>query len=854
MGEKARLKGSVLVIGSGVSGMRASAELVQQGFKVFLLESKPTIGGAMAQLDKMYPTNECATCTLLPKMLELTSNPNVSILAFADLEEVRPSETGFTVRVVKHVRYVDPAKCTACTECFAPCPVGGVPKVFNFGRGASKAISFWSPFPPRKALIDPEACTYIKNGTCGEGSEPLCAAACEPGAIDFSQQPSTVELEVGGIIVATGAVERRGEMIAQYGHGTNPNVMTSLEFERLLSGLGPTGGVVKRDDGTVPKRLAWIVCADFADEKTNASVGAMIAAAEALGTVERDSETEVVVINAGNRSNARGHEAFRAAAEEQGVRFLTAGSVRVEETEDGTLVRLDDGKETIPVELLVLATPMDPPASLPRTAEAIGFALDGNGRPQSGAGGPLTTTVDGAFVAGTIRGPTGIRESVIEACGAAASAAARLADARGTELAAPPVRELLAVDPEDDAKIAVVICRCGANIAGALDLDELVEYVSGLPNVAKVETTPFGCDGVKIKELLATGEYNRLVVGGCSPRTHEPLFQMISEAGGLNRYLMEIVNLRNQCTWVHRADPEGLARKAKTLMRVGVARAALQVPLEGFSIPVTQRCLVVGGGAAGLSCAAKLGEMGFATHLVMAENSIGEVATADAAMVAPVRAEVEACQDIRLHAGARLGAVEGYVGNYRAEIVAAGASEVVDVGAVVIATKTDMGGAADGASFEDSLYLTRDDDGLFVGALGNLNPLDFNTEGVFLCGDAREADEIEGAIISGQAAASRVACILANERMEKSPVISRIIDENCDGCAYCVEPCPAHAITLIEYRYGEQIKKTVEVNDALCRGCGMCAATCPKQGAFVHHFKPEYLAAMANAVLEGATS
>jgi len=204
MGDRPAMKGSVLVVGSGVSGMRATAELVQQGFKVFLLESKPTIGGTMAQLDKMYPTNECATCTLLPKMLELTSDGNVSIITFANLEDVRKSDAGFKVRVVKQARYVDPAKCNACTECFAACPVGGVPKAFNYGRGASKAISFWSPFPPRKALIDPDACTYIKQGMCGDGDEPLCAKACAPGAVDFSQEPSRVEFEVGAIIVATG--------------------------------------------------------------------------------------------------------------------------------------------------------------------------------------------------------------------------------------------------------------------------------------------------------------------------------------------------------------------------------------------------------------------------------------------------------------------------------------------------------------------------------------------------------------------------------------------------------------------------------------------------------------------------
>ena len=857
MGNKPMMKGSVLVVGSGVAGMRATAELVQQGFKVFLLESKPTIGGTMAQLDKMYPTNECATCTLLPKMLELTSNGNVSIIAFANLEDVQKSDAGFKVRVVKQPRYVDPAKCNACTECFAVCPVGGVPKAFNFGRGASKAISFWSPFPPRKALIDPDACTYIKRGTCDNGNEPLCAKACGPGAVDFSQKPSKVEIEVGAIIVATGAEEQRGELISQYGHGRNPNVLTSLEFERLLSGLGPTGGVVRRDDGATPTRLAWIACEDFSKgDGTRSPVGFMTATAEALGTLERDAEAEVFVISGEPNTSARGYEAFRAEAEERGVRFVTASSVSTEDGDGGGIVLTCDGDdEPIGVDMLILSTPLTVPSSMADVANTIGLAVDERGGLRIGEGGaPLSTTKEGVFVAGSSKSPKGIRESVIEACAAAALAGARLAEARGTETVVPPVQELFPVDPSEEARIAVVICRCGTNIAGALDLDEFVEYVSGLPHVAKVETTPFGCDGVKIKEMLGSGEYNRLVVGGCSPRTHEPLFQMITEAGGLNRYLMEIVNLRNHCTWVHRNDPEGLARKARTLMRVGVARAALQAPLEAFAIPVTQSCLVVGGTPAGLACAVNLGDMGFDAHLVLTGDSPGDMENPDDDVLAHVQKAVEASDRVHVHSSSKLGPVEGYVGNYRAEVVTGSETRSVEAGAIVIATKEKAGIAGEEGDFESSLYLTRDDDGLFVGALGNLNPLDFNTEGVFMCGNAREEESVAESLVSGAAAASRAACIIAHDSMTKSPVISHIIDENCDGCAYCIEPCPAHAITLIEYMKERQIKKTVEVNEALCRGCGMCAATCPKEGAFVHHFKPEYLSAMANAVLGGAAS
>ncbi|NWG13488.1 MAG: CoB--CoM heterodisulfide reductase iron-sulfur subunit A family protein, partial [Acidobacteria bacterium] len=226
------------------------------------MEEKPTIGGKMAQIDKIFPSNECATCTQLPEMLELTSNPSMTILSFAELLDIEGEPGDFKVRILKKPRYVDPVKCTACTDCFPACPVGGIPMEFNLGRGASKAISFYSPFPPRKAIINPEKCSYIATGKCGEGATPPCVEACQPGAIDFQQQPQVVEISVGAIIVATGAEEDKGETLRRHGYGTLPNVLTSLEFERLLSGLGPTSGIVMRDDKKEPQKVAWIVCDD----------------------------------------------------------------------------------------------------------------------------------------------------------------------------------------------------------------------------------------------------------------------------------------------------------------------------------------------------------------------------------------------------------------------------------------------------------------------------------------------------------------------------------------------------------------------------------------------------------------
>jgi len=843
------MKGSVLVVGAGISGMRASAELLQQGFKVYLLERKPTIGGKMAQLDKMFPSNECATCTQLPKMLELTSNPNMTILAFAELLELKGSAGDFRVRILKQPRYVDPMKCTACTDCFPVCPVGGIPMEFNLGRGASKAISFYSPFPPRKALIDAKRCAYLVQGKCGDKEKPPCVEACQPNAINFAQKPQEAEIHIGAIIVATGAEEARGETLARYGHGKFPNVLTSLEFERLLSGLGPTGGIVRRDDKKEPQKIAWIVLND------SSPIVFMTAAAEALGVLERNANAEVCVFYEDEKTDGKGYEAFCRGVKDRGVKYIQTASVEVAESNGGNLslscTGPDAQKTSFEAEMLVLSAPLAPVAGTQQLAARLGIDLDERGffcRP--GDGHPIHTSREGILVCGSAQGPKGIGESVIQACSAASNVAALLAPARGTELASAQKKEILPVKPEDEPKIAVIICRCGLNIGGLLNMDELVEYTESLPGVRRVEVTPFGCDGVKLKELAGSKNFNRIVMGACSPRTHEDLFQLHTELGGLNKYLMEIVNLRNQCTWVHSKDKVEATKKAKILMKMGVVRAQQLEPLEEMGINITQRCLVIGGTPSGNACALKLAKMGFEIHLVEKEADLdkveGNADTFAKALISGLRAD----KHVRIHTQTCIENIEGYIGNYKAKMTERGREEWVDVGAIVVAAETEMRASSNGANYEDQLALKRGEDKKFIGTLGILNQLDFNTDGVFMCGSARTDLGVTDAVVDGEAAASRVAGIISKRQMVKAPTVSVVIDENCDGCAYCVEPCPSRGITLLEYKRNGEIKKTVEVNEAVCKGCGICMATCPKKGIFVRHFKPEYFLSMVKAALE----
>lgn len=837
------MNGCVLIVGAGIAGMRTAAELLQQGFKVYLLEEKPTIGGKMAQIDKMFPTNECATCTELPQMLALTSNPNLTVLAFSSLLAVDGKPGDFTVKVLKKPRYVNPAKCTACTDCFPACPVGNIPMEFNFGKGVSKAISFYSPFPPRKALINPDMCTYIKEGKCGDGETPPCVTACKPEAIDFSQKPQEITIKVGAIVLATGMEEEKGENLKRFGYGKLSNVLTALEYERLLSGLGPTLGMVKRDDGQEPQSVTWLV------QNNNSPIGFMSAVSEAIGTLERNPEASVSIIYQHIGQMADAYNKFYLDSKEENINYVKAEVTGVNEATNGNITvsyKGEDGSEkTQETAMLVLNPPLIPATGTGELAEKLNLDWDekslfGN---KTGDAHPLKTSREGIFVCGDAQKSKGIGTSVVQACSAAANVGALLTEARGTELVSPPERELLAVEPADEPEIAVIICRCGMNIAGLLDIERLSEYVKSLPYVKQVDITPFGCDGAKLKEVIGSGKFNRIVMGACSPKTHESLFQQYTEGAGLNKYLLEIVNLRNQCTWVHSKDKEVATQKAETLMKMGVSRAALQEPLEEITVSINKSCLVVGINAAGLACAKKLSEMGFKVCI-----ADGPQASADDNLLTPVLAELEKSGGAEIYRNTSIGTSEGFIGNYDLELITPAGKKCLNVGCIVIATKESV--KAEGTNYESDLGLQRNADGLFEGALGILNQLDFNTDGIFKCGSARASiSSIKDLIVDGEAAASRVAGIINKSEMAKAPTISFVIDENCDGCAYCIDPCPARAIKLLEYEINGTTKKTVEVNQAMCKGCGICMATCPKSAIVIKHFESDYFRAMTKAVL-----
>jgi heterodisulfide reductase subunit A len=588
---------------------------------------------------------------------------------------------------------------------------------------------------------------------------------------------------------------------------------------------------------------------------------------------------------------------------------------------------------------------------------------------------------------------------------------ALLKEARGTLITTkeyPPERDVSGQEP----RIGVFICHCGRNIGGIADIPAVLEYTRTLPDVVYAEDNLYTCSTdtqKKIKEMIEEHELNRVIVASCTPRTHEPLFRNTCREAGLNEYLFEMANIRDQCTWVHMNEPAQATRKAKDLVRMAVAKARLLEPLYKGRLEVNKEALVLGGGLAGMTAALNLADQGFQVHLVERAAELGgnlqhihgllDGSDPQERLRRTIDRVVSHPQ-IGLHLESVITAVEGSIGNFKSTISQNGSTTEVSHGVAIVATGAEeyepteylsgqnprvitqrrldeliAGGNGEltkaksvvmiqcvGSREEERPYCSRvccsqavknaiaikskqpetavyvlyrdvrtygflekhyrearekgvrfirfdadqkpevtaengrlqvsfvdrmlnmpgriacdtvalaaaivpnesvsevgqlfkvplTSDKFFLEAHMKLRPVDFATEGVFVCGLAHGPKSVEESISQAEAAAARAATILSKDEIELEATISEVIDENCDGCAYCIDPCPYNSLTLIEYMYKGDIKKTVERDAALCKGCGVCMATCPKQGVFIRGFRLEQLGAMVNAALEEA--
>jgi heterodisulfide reductase subunit A len=418
----------VLVIGGGIAGIQAALDLAEQGLRVHLVERLPSIGGRMAQLDKTFPTNDCSTCILSPKMVECARHPNIVLHTYSEVEAVSGSAGAFEVQVRKRARYVDEERCTGCGDCARKCP-RKVPDAFNVGLDKRRAIYLHFPQAvPMVMTIDADHCTYLTRGKCG-----LCQMICEAGAIDFEQRDQVFSLEVGAIVMATGYDFYDPSPIGQYHYHRYPHVITALEYERLISASGPTGGHLRRPSDDRPaKTIGFVQCAGSRHVRHNrycSTVCCVHSTKEAVLAWEHDQDTNSYVFFTDLRGSGKGFREYMERAErEYNVNFVHGRVAQILEDEThNPIIRYEDALSLRPqrmaVDLAVLATSLVPRHDAPQFAGILDVELDEFGFVRTEPFAPSDTSRSGVFACGCCLGPADIPQSVAQASAAAARAA-----------------------------------------------------------------------------------------------------------------------------------------------------------------------------------------------------------------------------------------------------------------------------------------------------------------------------------------------------------------------------------------------------------------------------------------------
>lgn len=638
---------TVLVIGGGVAGMRAAVDLAEAGLWVCLVEATPALGGRVAQLGYMFPTHDCVLCrgtsdhgygctrpAISPAFQDKNLHPNIKLFTMTNVIAVDGQAGDFRVTLRHEPRYVDPEGCINCDLCAAVCPVV-LPSGFEMDLTTRKAAY--------KVAVRslPNAYVIDRGPYCDDCGR--CVEVCPTQCIDLDEEPYESEVRVGAIIMALGYDLSDAREYEELGYGRYSNVIHSMQYERFASRSGPTEGIVLRpSDGETPKRIAWLQCVGSRDQKHPycSSICCMYATKEAMIAKERLEDVHAQIFMMDERAfNKEFNAYYEAARKKHGVEYTRARiSYMKEDPSTKDLILQYPGPDGKMVDdrfdLVVLSLGTAPPRSAKVLAEELGIELNEYGFCQTDKFAPLETSAPGVYVCGTFLSPKEIAETFLDAVGAAGDVMRLMSDQVGHSASSREYPFLSRGDefpPETDVsgeplRAGVFVCQCEPSIDGVVNTQELVDFALDLPNVAYAERLAYGCMDAEldhIRQMVMDHGLNRVVVAGCSQRTHEPLFQRVVRQAGLNPYLLTMANIREQCAWVHERQPDLATRKARELVRMALNRVNMAQPVHKLSLRPTGRALVIGGGVAGMQAALSIADAGYDVTLVEQKAQLG---------------------------------------------------------------------------------------------------------------------------------------------------------------------------------------------------------------------------------------